>query len=376
MPVIARRVLRGVAIVVALAAAVVAGYAAYLELTYYRIEDGVALEARGAEAAGEPVPVGEELTAVTYNVGFGAYTPEFTFFMDTGAMADGTPTAGERGTAVSRESVEEATAGSVGAVVGLGDGEGPDFVLLQEVDVDSDRSHHVDQRAAFEEALPGHASYFASNFHSAFLAYPIPDFHGRVDAGLLTLSSREASEAVRRSYPIDESFPAKYFDLDRCFAVMRYPTSDGRELVVVNSHMSAYDEGGAVRAAQLEVMCDFLSREAAAGNYVVCGGDWNHALFGSEDLYPSGQLVPGWVQTISDEDLPEGFSFVRPANLEEVATCRGCDIPYEPGVTYTVTVDGFLVSDNVRAEAENVDLGFAFSDHQPVLLSFELVGEA
>lgn len=38
-------------------------------------------------------------------------------------------------------------------------------------------------------------------------------------------------------------------------------------------------------------------------------------------------------------------------------------------------VDGFLVSDNVKATAENVDTDFGFSDHNPVLLQFELLQE-
>ena len=41
-------------------------------------------------------------------------------------------------------------------------------------------------------------------------------------------------------------------------------------------------------------------------------------------------------------------------------------------MNYTTVVDGFLVSDNVRAEAENIDTDFAYSDHNPVLLTFEL----
>ena len=49
-------------------------------------------------------------------------------------------------------------------------------------------------------------------------------------------------------------------------------------------------------------------------------------------------------------------------------------MPYEPGVSYEVTVDGFIVSDNVSATAVNVDAGFAYSDHNPVLLTFELIG--
>lgn len=44
-------------------------------------------------------------------------------------------------------------------------------------------------------------------------------------------------------------------------------------------------------------------------------------------------------------------------------TCRGADIPYIKGVNYTTVVDGFLVSANIRATAENIDADFAYSDH-------------
>ena len=60
------------------------------------------------------------------------------------------------------------------------------------------------------------------------------------------------------------------------------------------------------------------------------------------------------------------------SNLDDVATCRGDDIPYEKGVTYTTTIDGFIVSDNVTATATNIDNSFEYSDHNPVRLSFSL----
>ena len=153
---------------------------------------------------------------------------------------------------------------------------------------------------------------------------------------------------------------------------MRIPTDDGRELVLINSHMSAYDEGGVYRAKQMELLMGLLSAEYAAGNYVIAGGDWNHALADSLELYQSEQLPPDWVSTLDEDELPEGLSVVQADNLAEVASCRGSDMPYVPGVTYLVTVDGFIVSDNVTARAHNVDAGFAYSDHNPVTLTFEL----
>lgn len=363
------KVLLGLGITIAL---VFGGYLLYLQLNYYRIPDNTSIANDGASPATTRVEVGKEYTASTYNIGFGAYTPDYTFFMDEGIMADGTRTKGEHGRAVSKDSVETCTKGALDTVASLHNGTAPDFMLFQEVDRNSDRSYHVNQVQTTNSKFSEDASYYAQNFHTGFLAYPIPEFHGSVDAGLMTLSSVAATESTRRSYPVDQSFFAKFFDLDRCFMVTRYPTDDGHELVLINSHMSAYDAGGTMRAKQLAMLRDILTEERAKGNYVIAGGDWNHALAGSLSLYPSDQQVPDWVAELKDSDLPEGFSVVKADNLADVPSCRGDDIPYTKGHTYTTTVDGWIVSDNVKAQAENIDTGFAYSDHNPVLLRFTL----
>ncbi|MDO4400715.1 MAG: endonuclease [Coriobacteriia bacterium] len=345
---------------------VAGGYVAYLQGTYYRIADHEKLSITNDQAP--TMRVGKEYIATTYNIGFGAYTPDYTFFMDAGVMKDGTPTQGSHGIAVSRESVEDCTSGAIAVITGIA----PDFALFQEVDTDSTRSYQVNQEARIESAFPSHGRVFASNFHSSFLAYPWPEMHGTVNSGLLTLSSVHVESSERRSYPVDDSFITKFFDLDRCFSVERIPVENGKELVLMNSHMSAYDEGGLICAQQLEMLQGVLSEEYAKGNYVVIGGDWNHALCDSQALYPSQQPVPDWVSTIGPDDLPDGFRVVRADNLSSVATCRGADMPYEPGVTYVTTIDGFIVSDNVAAHAQNIDTGYANSDHNPVKLTFSL----
>lgn len=367
------KVLLGMVVAVAL---IFGGYVLYLQLNYYRISDNAAVTNEGASPTTTHIEVGKEYTASTYNIGFGAYTPDYTFFMDEGIMADGTRTKGEHGRAVSKDSVEKCTEGALETVASLNSGAAPDFMLFQEVDRNSDRSYHVNQVQETESKFSQDASYFAQNFHTGFLAYPIPEFHGSVDAGLMTLSNVTAAESTRRSYPVDQSFFAKFFDLDRCFMITRYPTSDGHELVLINSHMSAYDAGGTMRAKQLAMLREVLTQERAKGNYVIAGGDWNHALAGSLSLYPSDQQVPDWVAELKDSDLPEGFSVVKADNLADVPSCRGDDIPYTKGHTYTTTVDGWIVSDNVKARAENIDTGFAYSDHNPVLLRFTLGANA
>lgn len=344
---------------------VVAIYVGYMLATYSRIPDGQVLDVGNNQSA--KLECGKKYTALTYNIGFGAYTPEYSFFMDEGVMDDGTKTQGTSSWAKSKESVENCTSGDIALVKE----QDVDFALLQEVDFGSTRSYNVSQVQLIEDAFGDMGSVEAVDYHSSFLFYPFTQPHGFANSSLLTLSSANVDSAVRRSYPVSDSL-SKFTDLDRCFSVSRIPVKGGRELVLVNSHMSAYDKGGTVREQQLKMICEFLTEEASKGNYVIMGGDFNHALFGSEKLYPSKQQVPSWIAVFDDKDLPKGYSLVKPTNLKDVATCRGADIPYEKGVNYTSTIDGFIVSSNVKATSQNIDNGFKYSDHNPVKLTFEL----
>ncbi len=345
----------------------VGGYVLYLTVQYGRIEDNAAIPLENNQPA--LLQTGESYAALTYNIGFGAYDHDFSFFMDTGTMNDGTTVAGEHGRAQSEEIVQTNTAGAIADAAA----QNADFMLFQEVDTGATRSFQVDQRAAIEAAFPAYAGAFTLNFHSGFLPYPIPEMHGAVQSGLLALSAYHVDDATRRSYPVDESFPTKFFDLDRAFEVLRLPVEGSRhQLVLINSHMSAFDEGGVIRKQQLAMLTGVMRDEYAAGNWVVVGGDFNHALAGSEGIYPSQQQTPEWVSVLDGSELPEGFTVVKAENIETVPTCRSTDMPYRPGVNYTATLDGFFVSGNVHATAENIDLDFTHSDHNPVKLTFSL----
>lgn len=365
-----------IGVVLLVGAGTFAGYACYLESHYSRIPDNKMLKVEPAQKQEQDQPkqlnYGSDYTICTYNIGFGAYTPSYTFFMDKGEMLDGTKHQGAYGKARSLEAVTEATKGAIDAVATAVDGNAPDFMMFQEIDVNSDRSFHVDQTACVRAAFANYESSYASDFHSGFLAYPLHDMHGSVQSGIMTLSRVDMTSSVRRSYPVSTAFPDKFFDLDRCFEVTRYRLPDKHELVLINSHMSAYDEGGVFRAQQVKMLTKFMKQEYAKGNYVIAGGDWNCALGNSIGIYPTQQKRPEWIQELKESDIPQGFSYVAADNIGEVPTCRADDIPYEKGVTYTATVDGFIASDNVSASAHHIDTGFAASDHNPVLLRFSL----
>jgi len=335
---------------------VVAGYLGYVIFSYSRIEDNQSLTVTNLSDAA--LETGKTYTVLTQNIGFGAYTPEFTFFMDGGTQS----------WADSPESVRNCVAAAAKELKSYD----PDFVLVQEVDFDSTRSYHIDQRPILLEQFSGYSHVFAQNYNSAFLFYPFHQPHGASKSGMLTVSRYEITSAVRRSLPISESV-SKFLDLDRCYTVSRIPVEGGKELVLYNVHLSAYGGSDEIRTAQMTMLLGDMKAEFDKGNYCVCGGDFNHDFTGdSTQLLNGGESVDfGWAQPFPAELLPEGI--LRCTDYDTLApTCRNCDVAYKPG-NFTIIVDGFLVSRNVTAvRVQNIDKGFAYSDHNPVLLEFAL----
>ncbi len=248
----------------------------------------------------------------------------------------------------------------------------PDFVLFQEIDLDSTRSFHIDQTKLVAEAFPAFQSVTAINYDSAYLMYPIFEPHGASKSSIVTLSRYAVTAATRRSFPISESL-SKLLDLDRCYSLSRIAVENGKELVLYNVHSSAYGSDDTVRTAQMTMLLNDMQAEYEKGNYVVCGGDFNHDFTGESTKLLNGATVDfGWAQPFPTELLPAGLSRCINYTSPLVPTCRNCDIPYEEG-NFTIIVDGFLVSDNVTCTAlQNVQTDFAYSDHNPVVMTFTL----
>ena len=354
-----KRALKVTGIIVAALLALVLAYLLYVVLSYNRIPDMQELQPLG-NAAEEYARLNRSYTIVTQNCGFGAYSPDFTFFMDGGTQSWGK----------SRESVIENIDLAAEKVLSFD----PDFVFLQEIDTDSTRSYHVDQRAQLTEKFDGFAQVSAVNYHSAFLMYPLTQPHGASNACLMTFSRTGITSALRRSLKISDGF-SKLLDLDRCYSVSRVPVENGRELVLYNVHTSAYGGSDEIRISQITQLTQDMLSEYQKGNYCVCGGDFNHDFTGDSTIVLGGDSMGefGWAQPFPTELLPEGISQCLAYDDDTlIATCRNCDVPYGPDCQ-TFVVDGFLVSDNVRVlELHNVDAGFLYSDHNPVMLRFAL----
>lgn len=335
---------------------ILAAYVIYVLEDYHRIGDmPLAVEGEGESAAAET-----EYTLISYNMGFAAYTPDFGFFMDGGTESR----------AASEESVQQVT-GEIGDFLR---GQDADFLMVEEVDIGSTRSHQVDESALLKAALDGgYAFSFAQNYDSPYLFYPILEPHGKSRSGMLTASRFALTESLRRELPVEESL-YKLLDLDRCYAVSRVPVTNGRELVLYTVHLSAYTSDGTVATEQLKLLLSDMQAEREKGNYIVCGGDFNKDVLGdSSAVFGVSSDQQTWAQPFPEELLAgTDLSLVRYDNAADVPSCRNADAPYHEG-QLVLTVDGFLVSDNVRVTAAEVlDTGFAWSDHNPVRIRFTL----
>ena len=355
-----KSILKIIGIVLGAVVVLALAYVWYVVISYHRIEDHtkIAVSAPISGVENDKAEAGEEYTILSYNIGFGAYSPDYTFFMDGGKSS----------WAESKESVLKLVNGSGDFVLS----NDPDFVLFQEVDCDSTRSYHVDQTKILAEKFPEYDSTYALNYDSPFLLYPILEPHGASKAGVLTLSRFRISSCERRSLPISESL-SKYIDLDRCYSVNRLPLKNGKELVLINLHLSAYGSSEEVRAGQTAMLREEMQKEYEAGNYVIAGGDFNHDLKLETD-----DPALFWAHFYDRNLLPEHFSFAMDGLGSEKKqalsnTCRDAGVVYDPETAYTVTVDGFIISDNIKCTYyENLENNYEFSDHNPVLMKFVL----
>ncbi len=355
-----KKALKVIGIVLAVVVLIAAGYVVYVFAAFHRIGNQE-LPVGGAASAGA-AEIGTEYRIVSYNIGFGAYEADYGFFMDGGTQS----------WAWSKERLDA----NLKDIAALLRGQDADFTIVQEVDIDSTRSYHVDERTYLVPALAENGAWsFAQNYDSPFLCYPFTQPHGTSRAGLMTFTKTlPVTAATRVELPIENGL-TKFLDLDRCYSRQYIPTDDGKQLVLYNLHLSAYTSDGTIATEQLKLLLADMQEEYDKGNYCVAGGDFNKDLLGdSKKIFGVEGAEYSWAQPIPEGTF-DGFdiSLVVPYDAAKpVPSCRNADSAYHEG-QYVITVDGFLVSDNVTVLETNViGTGFTYSDHDPVYMNFKL----
>jgi len=338
----------------------------YGTVTDFKPKEAMSLDLEGNQNALAVIEK-SELTFANWNVGYGGLGKESNFFYDSGGFL----TSKGKMIRAPKANVEKNIKGAVSFL----EQNSVDFYLFQEVDKDSKRSYYINQHQKYIEAKPDYAATFAVNYRSARVPLPVFEFWrvmGKMESGLGTYMKYKPTETTRYQFPGNYGWPTRIFQLDRCFALHRFPTKNGKELIVINTHNSAYDDG-TLKKKQMAYLHKMLLTEYEKGNYVIVGGDWNQCPpdHPFDSFSPADVSGKTYVQmNIPKDYLPDDWTWAFDAS---VPTNRKLTNAYESGKTFETLIDFYLVSPNVEiVKTQGVSQSFEYSDHQPVLMTVKL----
>lgn len=324
------------------------GIIIFLSVTEYKPEK---IEELTKIEGSKSLKLEDSFSVMTFNIGYAGLGKDQDFFMDGGKMVR----------PEQKENVEENLKG----IEQVFQRENPDFLLLQELDINSKRSYNINEKESVEAKLKKDG-VFAPNFVCEYVPFPLPTI-GKVESGVATFSQYSSEKATRISLPVSFKWPVRMANLKRCLLKTRFPiVGTDKELVIFNAHLEAYDDGEG-KKEQTKIMLEVMEEEYEKGNYVIAGGDFNQSLAENLNKYPikdEKNWIPG---VLEPKDFGENFSMQMD---HEVPTCRLNDSLLHKN-TQTYVVDGFLVSNNIIVEeVKTLDEGFVYSDHNPVRLKF------
>lgn len=297
------------------------------------------------------------LTIISWNIGYAGLGDNMDFFYDGGKKVRDTY---ER-TVTNLDSIAKFL---------IRHSSTTNFILIQEVDLHSKRSYYINERDTLTKKINFNNS-LAQNYVVNFVPIPPSSPMGKVNSGVLTLSKPQPTSAIRYAYPGRFSWPNRLFNLRRCMLVNRYHTSNGKELVLINSHLSAFDDGS-LKKQEMDYLTSFVQNEYAKGNYVIAGGDWNQ----SPPKFPLNTFGENFkvdffkLTNVNEQLLPKEWNWVYDPKSP---TNRYLNNAYQQGKTFSSIIDFFLTSPNIEILTScTFNLNFRNSDHNPIIMNFTL----
>lgn len=347
-----KKVLKILGIILLVVVLVLGGFVAYLSIREYKPDDIETIDVSASES--RKTFSGDTVKLISFNTGYAGLGDNADFFMDGGKKVKSTD--------------EDRMNENMNEISKFITDKKADFYLLQEVDQNSSRSYSVNQVESYMKNTNLFGT-FALNYSCPFVPFPFPPI-GKVNSGILTLTDYTVSSAERVGLPCPFKWPISAANLKRCLLINRVPIEGSdKELVIVNLHLEAYDDG-AGKAAQTQMLFSILQKEYEKGNYVIAGGDFNQTFPGGVDAYPIQNTETWTPGTLENTVLPAGWSFAYDTS---VPTCRLLDKPYDAATSQHYVIDGFILSPNVeKVTVETQDLGFHAADHNPVYLEVKL----
>ncbi len=245
-----------------------------------------------------------------------------------------------------------------------------DFMLLQEVDIFSNRTFYLNQKAFISDFLPDFSYAFALDENIQFNCLPFFAPLGRVKSGLQTLCKYNPIEIQRYGFTTNFNWPEKLFLQHPCFLITKYVLADGKLLVMINIRHSRFDINSQLNK-ELEELKLFVCNEYNKGNYVVVGGDWNMNPPGFKNILSYNKSKEYKLKhEIADQFMPLGWQWTYDI---EMPSKRKLNAPYNLQTALTTLTDFFLLSPNIEnLGIRNIDLDFEYSAHNPVLINIKL----
>ncbi len=297
-------------------------------------------------------------TVTTWNIGYGGLGEETDFFMDGGKTS----------LPESENLVEKNLKGIKSYLEQVKS----DIFFIQEADRNSKRSYFKDEIKFLRKIFESYGSFFGLNFRSPYIPYPFSEPLGKVESGIMIYSKIKTQTGTRYQLPGSYKWPEKLFQLKRCALEIKIPF-EKKEIVLINIHLSAFDDG-TMRKEEMDFIKTKMIDEYSKGNYVIIGGDWNQMFPEIEKEsfapYKTDEKDLFWVKEMENNWKPEGWKFVYD---KTVPTVRSDEKSYVKNENFTTVIDGFLISPNVEVlKIATDDLGFKFSDHNPVTAEFKI----
>ena len=361
---ICKKILIFLCVLILILLVIVLGFLGYLKITEYNPKkiENLKVENKEKETKDDKnnnYELNKEYKLLSWNVGFFGMDKNIDFFMDGGKMVF----------PISQKQVEENISKAIEEIKK----ENPDIINLQEVDKYSKRTGFMDQVKILNEKFKQN-SIFAYNMKVKFVPYPIPPL-GQMETGIYSSSKKEILNPERHQLPIAFKYPVRLSNFKRAFTVS-YSNINGsdKKLVLLNAHLDAYDdEKSGFKKKQTEEILNFMKKEREKGNYVILSADFNQNLkmLNKDEM----EKIPSNLWRASNFDtelLSDKFKLLHPN--ENTARLNNKPYKKETENTYYYIIDGFVVSDNIKVNEIKVnDLDFQNSDHNPVVLKFELI---
>jgi endonuclease/exonuclease/phosphatase family metal-dependent hydrolase len=295
---------------------------------------------------------GERVRIVSWNLGYGGLGKNSDFKYD----------GGERWLPPSRHDTQN---NALGITSWLKES-GGDILLLQEVATGGIINFWVNLRKDLNKVFRAWNQIFFADIKTRLLPFPFGVMHG-----LVTYSTLAIGRHTLLTLPNDGDISFGIFTKRYRAIVSTIPIAGSENYwCIINVHFAAFDADGLLRRKQLAEVLAYAKGEEEKGAHIVIGGDFNMRLTATNFPHTTNDKYLWYFKDFA-ADMPSGWQLHCDSS---VASVRTNDKPYTKGENYETIIDGFIIGKTLRATSvTGIDMGFEFSDHNPVVGEFEVV---